>query len=355
VRLVPAVIALVGALVFAAPLSADTNAARAKLAYRSMEQTFHDTKAGLYRETTQDGTPATAWPYSQAVAATIALSYLPQVGKRYKHVAAQRIADLNRYARDDGAYAAVAGDNDVYFDDNEWIALDLLDWHERTGNAPSLKQAQRLFSLVTNAWDGDESHPCPGGVFWTTSAGNHDRNTVTTATGALLAMRLFEATGDSLYLQWARQMIAWVEKCMAAPNGLLWDHIDLNGNINQHQWSYNQGTAIGTYVLLYRLTGDRNALLRAQELAWKSLDQLDHYPNGAEPPYFLAIFFRNLLTLEQVDHNPAYRTAMQTYADAVWSVRDARTGLFNFPSPQPATLLEHAGVVQLYALLAAKH
>lgn len=352
-RLILALLAALIGLVFPAAAPADRNVSRAVVAYRTMERTFHDAPGGLYRENTQLDSAATAWPYSQAVSAAIALSNVPRVGKRYVPIARKHIAELERYARTDGSYAPFLGSSNVYFDDNEWIALDLLDWHERTHAVQALARAKTLFTLVTSAWDGDESHPCTGGIFWTTTPGNRDRNTVTTATGALLAMRLFEATRNKQYVQWAQKMLAWVEHCMAGPNGLFSDHIDLDGKIDTRQWSYNQGTALGAYVLLYRLTGDQQALQRAEDIASKSLQQFDLDPLGPEPPFFLAIFFRNLLTLEQIDHNEAYRTATQTYADAVWDrLRDPHTGTFAFGQSGPATLLEHAGVVQMYAALA---
>ena len=90
--------------------------------------------------------------------------------------------------------------------------------------------------------------------------GNGDRNTVTTATGALLAMRLYFVTLDQRYVSWAQRMLAWVDACMQAPKGLLWDHVDLDGAIDETHWSYNQGTAIGANVLLFRATGEQAPL-----------------------------------------------------------------------------------------------
>jgi hypothetical protein len=73
----------------------------------------------------------------------------------------------------------------------------------------------------------------------------------------------------------------------------------------------------------------------------------------AQHPAFNAIFFKNLLLLDQVRPKLAYRQAMQTYADAVWNrVRDPNTGLFVFTPNQPAMLLENAAMVQIYATLA---
>src|SRR5207253_2244184 len=317
-----------------------------------MRHSFLDSRAGLYREVEGKAALATAWPYSQALSATIALANVPRLGRLYVPVARAQIAALSRYARGDGAYTAGAGTGDVYFDDNEWIALELLEWHQRTGDRRALATARRLFALVTRAWDTDASHPCPGGIFWTDAKGNDDRNTVTTATGALLAMRLYEATRNRGYLTWARRMLAWVEGCMYAPDGLLWDHLGLDGERDETHWSYNQGTAIGAYVLLYRLTGDADALRRAESLANASLAYFDRTPGGPEPPYFLAIFFRNVLGLYAVDGSEAYRDAAQAYADAAWErSRLAGTNVFQFASSRPPMLLEQAGMVQIYAAL----
>jgi predicted alpha-1,6-mannanase (GH76 family) len=241
----------------------------------------------------------------------------------------------------------------VYYDDNEWIGLELVRWYRLRNAGRALAGARRLFKIVVGAWDNNATHPCPGGIFWTNATGNADRNTVTTATGALLALELYAVTRDPSELAWAKQMLAWVTQCMVAPDGLLWDHIQLDGTRDQTHWSYNQGTAIGAYVLLYRLTGDQTALRAAERLADTSLAYFDRTPGGREPPYFLAIFFRNLLDLAAADGNPDYRAEAQEYADAVWdNLRDPKTGLFRFNGSQPVQLLEQTAMVQIYALLA---
>jgi rhamnogalacturonyl hydrolase YesR len=140
---------------------------------------------------------------------------------------------------------------------------------------------------------------------------------------------------------------------MLAPDGLLWDHVRLDGTRDETHWSYNQGTAIGANVLLYRLTGDKGALERAEALADSSLAYFDRTPGGREPAFFLAIWFRNLLALESVDGDARYREALQEYADAAWDrLRDQSTGLFHFDGSRSAKLLEQAAMVQIYAALA---
>src|SRR5437660_935004 len=187
------------------PAEGDTNAYRAAVSFWAMRHEFLNSRTETYREAAGVSRAAAAWPYSQALAATIAMTAVPKRGRLYIREAQLRIDGLNRYVRADGAYAAGMGSGDVYYDDNEWIALELVQWWKLRHERAALARAARLFGVVRRAWDGDETHPCPGGIFWTDAKGNDDRNTVTTATGALLAMRLYEATRNRGYLTWARR------------------------------------------------------------------------------------------------------------------------------------------------------
>jgi Ni/Co efflux regulator RcnB len=353
VRLVLALLAAALAALSSAKLAeADRNADRAAAALAAMRHEFLDRTTARFREADGSRAPAHAWPYSQALAATIAMARVPGRGRAYIGEARSRVAGLRWYRRASGAFAAGAGSDDVYYDDNEWIALQLVDWWSLSHEHSALAQAARSFEVVVRAWDRDESHPCPGGVFWTNAAGNDDRNTVTTATGALLAMKLYEATRNRYYVMWARRMLAWVDECMRAPDGLLWDHMSLDGTRDETHWSYNQGTAIGAHVLLYRLTGDESALARAEQLADASLAYFDLNPTGREPAAFLAIFFRNAIELAAVDRNGDYRAAAQAYADAAWEhARLPRTNVFKLGGDATPTLLAQAAMVQIYAAL----
>ena len=344
--------AVLAGLTLVGPADGDSNAYRAAVSFWAMRHQFLNTGTDTYRERAGVARGASAWPYSQALAATIAMTAVPKRGRLYVREAERRIDGLKRYMRHDGAYQAGIGSGDVYYDDNEWIALELVRWWEFRHERALLARAARLFGVVRRAWDGNAQHPCAGGIFWTDARDNDDRNTVTTATGALLALKLYQATQSRSYVTWARRMLAWVESCMRAPDGLLRDHLSLDGHLDETHWSYNQGTAIGAYVLLYRLTGDADALRLAEGLADASLSYFDRTPGGREPPYFLVIFFRNLLGLYAADGNRAYRDAAQAYADAAWErSRIAGTSLFRFASSQPPTLIEQAAMVQMYATL----
>jgi Glycosyl hydrolase family 76 len=344
VRACAAAAVLAGALLLAASANADpqVDAAHAVASYTAMEQYLFDPGSHRYLE-------QFAWPVSQAVSATIAVSRIPGVHTdAASHVADgfQQLASL----RHGGMYEANVG-FPVYFDDNEWIAQDLLDWNAVRPDSPSVAKAEAIFAGVAHAWDDDATTPCAGGVYWTTASGDEDRNTVSTANGALVGLRLYALTHRPVFLYWSRRMLAWVDTCMLAPDGLYWDHIRRDGSIDQTEWSYNQGTLVGAYVLLYQTTGDGTALAHAEQVADTALAAYTGARLSTEPPAFAAIFFARLLALAAVDGRTAYVDAAEAYASSAWdAMRDPGTGLFH--GNGSTSLLSQAAFVQLYADLA---
>jgi uncharacterized protein YyaL (SSP411 family) len=347
----------------AAAAAQKRNAARAVASYRALQSTFYEARSALYRRCPRcRGADrfSQAWPFSQALAATVNLAGLPASGSRFGADVQRRLQGLGRYWLGSGSppgYMAVARPpygrgGPVFHDDNEWIGLALVQDYRLLGTAASLARAEQIFDLVVSGWDSDPGHPCPGGVFWTRAAYNRDRNTVSNAPGAELGLHLYELTGRRYYLDWAKRMYSWVDRCLRAPDGLYWDHIDLAGNVDRHTWSYNQGTMLGASVLLYRVTGDETYLRRAREIAFAALAELAER-RDVEPPPFVAILFSNLLLLESASGDRSYRPAMEDYAEHVWETRrDPRSGLFVFHPGQPARLLEQAAMVRIYAGLA---
>jgi uncharacterized protein YyaL (SSP411 family) len=334
--------------VAAAPLHAD-DAARAAASFAAMERAFYDSRSGEYREQPGAQPGSHAWPFSQALAAQIAVASVPRIARRASVRA--RLAHLEQRFRSGALYTAWPG-GDVYLDDNEWLAEDLLAWSDLTGDRTAQQRAATIFNGVTDAWDDAPSHPCPGGVFWTNASSNHDRNTVSTANGAVVGLRLYAATKNPSYLTWSKTMLGWLDRCMRAPNGLYWDHVDLDGNVDTTEWSYNQGSVIEANVLLYEATGDAGALAEAERVADASITYFDSRWRGGEPAEFAAVFFRSLLALAVADGNVDYADAAETYASDAWKVaRDPRTGLFRYSGK--ATLLQQAAFVQLYSALAA--
>ncbi|MBO0781982.1 MAG: glycoside hydrolase family 88 protein [Ktedonobacteraceae bacterium] len=346
------------------------NQARALASYAAMQKYFYKQDGShLYLEQypaqANDNPYSYEWPFSQAHIATIDLSYIPgSVGRGYGAAVADRSLGQEHYWNTTGTTGLAGYDSyprppygnggDKFYDDNEWVGLAKLQLYLMTGDGAALKRAKEIFDLIVSGWDTDASHPAPGGVFWTQATWSHDRNTVSNMPGAEMGLRLYQITHDSNYLDWARKMYEWTNAHLLAPNGLYWDHIDLAGNIEKTQWSYNQGVPVGVNALFYKATGDETYLRRAEDIASAALDfyGADDRLYG-QPAFFNSIFFKNLLLLQSMNHNPRYVQAMQAYADKAWdSYRDTATGLFRFNASQPTTqLLEQAAMTQIYAVL----
>jgi hypothetical protein len=335
----------VGAAVFLVLVSAaatygaaDRNAGRAQRAYRSLEQIYLDRSSGDYRQTPHGSVGSHAWPFSQALAATIEVARVRGPGSLAGREVPTRLAMLDRRFRVRSVYHAKPH-GDVYWDDNEWIAQDLLDWDSVRESATARRKAAQIFAAVTRAWDSSSGKTCPGGVQWTDAPGNDDRNTVSTANGAVVGLRLYLLTRRAAYLRWAQRMVGWVEQCLHDPDGLYGDHISGNGDVDRTEWSYNQGSMIEAYRLLYRATGNRTDLARAEAIADSTLAAF-RGRWAHEPTAFAAIFFRRLLALSALDGHHGYVVAAQRYADGLWTR----------PRPQ---LFAQAALVQVYAALAA--
>jgi hypothetical protein len=316
----------------------DKDAVRARLAYGAMQRTYLDPRSGDYRQTPRGRVGSHAWPFSQALAATIEVGRLGGSGAAVRRGVPRRLLKLDHRFRTHGVYRAAPG-GAVYWDDNEWIAQDLLDWNALRGSTSARRKAQQIFHAVTRAWDNDPRKVCPGGVQWTDARGNDDRNTVSTANGAVVGLRLYLLTRRASYLHWSQQMIGWVEQCLRDTDGLYGDHIGGDGSIDRTEWSYNQGSMLAAYRLLYRATGNRADLTRAEAIADATLAAFCRRWSR-EPAAFAAIFFRRLLDLAALDRRQSYVAAAQRYADKLWRA----------PRPQ---LFAQAALVQVYAALAA--
>jgi hypothetical protein len=344
-RLTPAAavaVALSLSAAAAGPGRASIAAVRAQRSLDAMERYLFDRRSGDYREAVGVKAGSHAWPFSQALAAHVSVARLP----RGHSAVRKRLVLLERRFRKGTTYTAWPG-GDLYLDDNEWLAQDLLDLKR-----PALRRrARAIFEAVVAAWDRSRQHPCAGGVYWTTTAANRDRNTVSTANGALVGLRLYRATRAPRYLTWSRRMLAWVERCMHAHNGLYWDHIGLEGRVDRTHWSYNQGSMIGAYLELYGATGNARALGRAEAIADAAVDYFESRWYTGEPPEFAAIFFRHLLALAHTAGRPDYVDIVDAYGERMWrSSRSRHTGLFSFNGRR--TLLQQAALVQIYAALA---
>ena len=387
---------------------------RALLAYQAMQENFYVPGTGLYR-----GEPEYSflWPFSQALAATVSLSHMPSTRAKLVSTLRALLVGLQQYLGpvptppgtgepaaagettaaaqatgtsptaagaqpSAGASASAGGTStaassseagglrsydgnvappvgpggDSYYDDNEWVGIELARLYELDGDAAALAQAEQIMAWVMAGWQtvgpGGQPLPCPGGVPFSNAKGNTARNTVTDGPGAELAVQLYRITHEARYLQFAEMAYGWVRQCLFEADGLYADHINLNGSVEPIQWSYNQGSMMGAGVLLYQATHNGAYLYEARQTAKAALPYFTYARLSSENPFFVAVYFRNLLYLDSVTHDPPGSLPLREYLYYAWQRHRLSNDLFAYGSPPTAELLQQAAIVQMYALLA---
>jgi hypothetical protein len=352
------------------------NPARALVAFQAMQQRYYVAGSGLY-----EGEPFSyLWPFSQALAATVSMAFIPGIENpaiekpgtpvSFPRELQARLAGLNTYLDTDnsdseGAFTSTlpAFDGTVappvgpggakYYDDNDWVGIELARLYKLTHSASVLGSAEAIMAFEMAGWQTNPQLPCAGGIPFTNSPENGDRNTVTTAPAAELAVQLYEITANVQYLQFAEMAYQWVRSCLLAPSGLYADHIGAQGIVEPALWSYNQGTMIGAGTLLYQATGNGEFLFEARQTATAALAYFTPERLGSENPFFPSVYFRNLMYLDAVTHDPPGPAIAQAYVNYAWQRLRLSDNLFVAGSPPTAQLLVQAAIVQIYALLSS--
>jgi hypothetical protein len=342
------------------------NPLRALLAYQAMQKIYYIPGSGLYA-----GEPFSyLWPFSQALAATVSMANVPRTGVSFARELHAELVGLNNYldtdnagapegvytstlAAFDGTVAPPAGPGGAkYYDDNDWIGIELARLYRLTHSAAALGSAEAIMAFETEGWQSSPELGCPGGIPFSNSIDNTDRNTVTTAPAAELAVQLYTLTRNPQYLQFAEMAYAWVRQCLLQSSQLYGDHINRRGIVEPYLWSYNQGTMIGAGALLYQATGNSAYLYQARQTARAASEYFTPERLSAENPFFPSVYFRNLLYLDSVTHDPPGPKLAQAYVDNAWQHLRLANNLF-VGSSGSAQLLVQAAIVQIYALLSS--
>lgn len=341
------------------------NPARALLAFEAMQRYYYVRGSGLYA-----GEPFSyLWPFSQALAATFSMANVPGLPVSLGPEVHARLIGLRTYLDQnnsgapegnftstlpafDGTVAPPVGPGGAkYYDDNDWIGIELARNYKLTHNAGALGYAEGIMAFEIAGWSADPTLACPGGIPFSNGIENTDRNTITTAPAAELAVQLYQITGNQQYLQFAEQAYNWVRACLLRGDGMYADHIRPHGMIDYSLWSYNQGVMIGAGTLLYQATGNSGYLYQARQTAQAARQYFTPQRLGEENPFFPSVYFRNLMYMDSVTHDPPGPKIAQAYVDYAWGHLRLSNNLFVAGSPASAQLLYQAAIVQIYALL----
>ena len=158
--------------------------------------------------------------------------------------------------------------SNVFNDDMLWLGNSSMRAYGATDDPEYLEVAKLLWEDVLLS----HSDVFGGGISWKKDTPN-SKNAVSNGPAIILAMRLYDATSDETYLNWAKDLYSWQKANLIDPvTGEVWDniHLDEGEVVVQKDWvfTYNMGTWIGAGLRLFNETGEgdylNDALLSAK-------------------------------------------------------------------------------------------
>ncbi len=342
-----------------------------------MQKAYYISGSGLYA-----GEPFSfLWPFSQALAATVTMTNvqgiasIPGLAVSLTRELHARLIGLNAYldttnsgapegtftstlAAFDGTVAPPAGPGGTkYYDDNDWVGIELARLYKLTHNAAALGSAEGIMAFEMAGWQTTD----PSGERWPARAACRSRTPSKTpiATPSPTVPRRSSrcsSTGSPATFsicsspRWPTNgcAAACCSRAACTPTTSI-----RKGVVEPMLWSYNQGTMIGAGTLLYQATGNGAYLYQARQTAKAALAYFTPERLGSEIPFFPSVYFRNLLYLDSVTHDPPGPKIAQAYVDYAWQNLRLSNNLFVSRLAASAQLLVQAAIVQIYALLSS--
>ncbi len=190
------------------------------------------------------------------------------------------------------------GPTERFYDDNAWLGLDFLRLWTLSGDPRTLARARDIAAFLLDGL----SDELGGGVYWCEQTRDM-KNTCSNAPTALLLLRLAMETGETMYEQKALSILGWTKSALQAPDGLYFDHLTVDGRLDERRFAYNTGVMIQCSVCLYGNTLDRTLLVEAMRMADAAKSRFIRIREDGLPGYdretawFTAVFARACLDL----------------------------------------------------------
>ncbi len=296
-----------------------------------MRQEFYLPNRGLYADTwnvTETGrrSPAFMWGCGVVLPALVAGSKVDPAKYADQMEAYAKALDLYWQAPAKGPAGydvlPVPKQLDRYFDDNMWVDIALIDTFDISHNAATLARAQACYKFIISG----EDKKLGGGIYWRESD-RASKNTCSNGPAIVSALRLYQATHSESYLEDAKRLYAWTNEHLQDKDGLFWDNIKLNGNLDKAKYSYNTALMIRSNVMLHAITGDKKYKLEAERVATAAVKYWIKSPGGAvaDGGQFAHLLTESLLYLYLDDHNEEWRnTVLKSLKYLHENVRDSQ-------------------------------
>ncbi|SDE68900.1 Glycosyl hydrolase family 76 [Mucilaginibacter pineti] len=307
--------------------------ADADLAYKAFNQYFYNPKTRIYCSTTKKDGVAAIWV--QAIYWDMAMNVYERTKKPAQMDFIKDIYQGNFEHYDNYNWT----NKKVWFiyDDMMWWIMSLARAHQLTGNKVYLEKAIAGFNHV---WEGSHD-PKDGGMFWDFQ--HSGKNSCITYPTIIAAVRLYNITGDTSYLNKAKSVYEYGRKNLFdASSGRLADN-KIGAHPGYSDYTYNQGTAIGAAYALYKATKDASYLNDAKLAADYTMNHM--CKNGILPTegdfneqgILKAIFAQYIMELVKDGKQTQYLPWIQQNVNTGWQNRDTARNLTfrNYAIPCP--------------------
>jgi len=310
------------------------------------------------------------WPYSGTFSAVSALLEATR-DKEYRKLLDKRVLpglqsyfDTSRTPPAYASYINTAPASDRFYDDNIWLGIDFTDTYLLTKSKKYLKKAELIWKFIESGTDS----VLGGGIYWCEQK-KESKNTCSNAPGAVFALKLFKATGDSSYFRKGKALYEWTKaRLQDSEDGLYFDHVRLDGKTGKAKFAYNSGQMMQAAALLYQLTSNPVYLKEARRMAeaCSSCFFAPFTPDGGETfrmikegdVWFTAVMLRGFIELYRIDGDKTFIDDFQKSLDYAWENARDEKGLFHADlkgnkKDRKKWLLTQAAMVEMYARLAA--
>lgn len=246
-----------------------------------------------------------------------------------------------------GEYIVKLSKGQRYYDDNQWIGITSLDIYERTGEKAYLDLGKSMYDFMMTASD----NALGGGLYWREND-FETKNTCSNGPGVIVALKMYKATKDKVYLDNALKIYNWTYEKLQTPTGLFYDNIKVkDGSIGEAVFSYNSGTMLQSNVYLYEITGDKKYLERANKIADSSLLYFYSGNKFRDGYWFNAVLLRGYQHLLKHNKDLKYIAGFKKCLDNALKENKNEKGLFT-GNDGTYNLVEHGGMLEILARFA---
>lgn len=203
---------------------------------------FYENNLGNWQNNCQDGGVPVLWQVAVAGHA---------IRRGDKEMVSIALSSILNYRSSSGGYSATTAKNgEIYTDDDAQVQWCFMDAYSLEKNDTILEEAKNLTDFILSYQYKDD------GVLWSIT-GDYIA-LISSLESALSSLRFYEVSGESKYLNVAKQSINWVLDTLVDDNdGFIMDGETIKGDINGGKLTYTIGTLISSLAYLTKL-GDKD-------------------------------------------------------------------------------------------------